>query len=94
MSLIDKDKTVEAIATYLFVNDAIRGPKQGKICDYLVFAQSILTDVPETDVIRCKDCRYRKMKRTKWRSEPFIYYRCELLEREVEDDEFCSWGDE
>ena len=24
MPLIDKDKTVEAVATYLFVNDAVR----------------------------------------------------------------------
>lgn len=94
MSLIDKDKTVEAIATYLFVNDAIRGPEPRRIADYLVFAQSILTDVPETDVIRCKNCRYRKMKKTTFRGEPYIYYRCSLLEREVEEDEFCSWGDE
>ena len=38
MPLIDKDKTVEAVATYLFVNDAIRGPEPKKVRDYLVFA--------------------------------------------------------
>lgn len=30
MPLIDKDKTVEAVATYLFVNDAIRGPENAR----------------------------------------------------------------
>lgn len=45
-------------------------------------------------IVTCKNCRYRKMKKTTFRGEPLIYYRCELLEREVEDDEFCSWGDE
>lgn len=45
-------------------------------------------------IVTCKDCRYRKMKKATFRGEPLIYYRCELLEREVEDDEFCSWGDE
>lgn len=45
-------------------------------------------------IVRCENCRYRKMKRTKWRSEPYIYYKCELLEREVEDDDFCAWGEE
>ena len=59
MPLIDKDKTVEAVATYLFVNDAIRGPEPKKVRDYLVFAQSMLKDVPELEVVRCKDCRKR-----------------------------------
>lgn len=59
MPLIDKDKTVEAVATYLFVNDAIRGPEPKKIRDYLVFAQSMLKDVPGLDLVRCKDCRKR-----------------------------------
>lgn len=59
MSLIDKDKTVEAIATYLFINDAIRSAEPMKIRDYLVFAESMLKDVPELDVVRCRDCRRR-----------------------------------
>lgn len=59
MPLIDKDKTVEAVATYLFVNDAIRGPEPKKVRDYLVFAESMLKDVPELEVVRCKDCKRR-----------------------------------
>ena len=59
MPLIDKEKTVEAIATYLFINDAIRSAAPMKIRDYLVFAESMLKDVPELDVVRCRDCRKR-----------------------------------
>ena len=59
MLLIDKDKTVEAVATYLFINDAIRSAVPVKIRDYLVFAESMLKDVPELEVVRCKDCRKR-----------------------------------
>ena len=51
MALIDKDKAVNAIATYLFVNDAIKGPEMKRIVDYVTFAKSILKDVPEVDVI-------------------------------------------
>ena len=59
MALIDKDKTVEAVATYLFINDAIRSAEPMKIRDYLVFAISMLKDVPELDVVRCHDCKRR-----------------------------------
>ena len=49
MALIDKDKALDAIAMYLFVNDAIRGGV--KVADYKVFAESILKEVPEVDAI-------------------------------------------
>ena len=49
MALIDKDKALDAIAMYLFVNDAIRGGV--KVADYKVFAESILKDVPVVDAI-------------------------------------------
>ena len=54
MPLIDKAKTVEAVATYLFINDAIRSAAPMKIRDYLVFAESMLKDVPEADIVRCR----------------------------------------
>ena len=60
MLLIDKDKTVEAVATYLFINDAIRGPEPKKIRDYLVFAESMLKDVPELHIVRCRDCKRQR----------------------------------
>lgn len=79
MSLIDKDKTVEAIATYLFVNDAIRGPEPKKIRDYLVFAESMLKDVPGLDLVRCKDCRRR--------------FSCVTFEGLGDLDGYCSMGE-
>lgn len=66
-------------------------------CEYELWKQTVdkvVDNMPAIDIVRCKNCRYRKMKKATFRGEPLIYYRCELLEREVEDDEFCSWGDE
>ena len=60
MPLIDKEKTVEAVATYLFINDAIRSAEPMKIRDYLVFAESMLKDVPELHIVRCRDCKRQK----------------------------------
>ena len=79
MSLIDKKKTVEAIATFLFVNDAIRGPEPSRVVDYLVFAESMLKDVPELEVVRCKDCRRR--------------FSCITFEGLGDLDGFCSGGE-
>ena len=79
MPLIDKDKTVEAVATYLFVNDAIRGPEPKKVRDYLVFAESMLKDVPGLDLVRCKDCRRR--------------FSCITFEGLGDPDGFCSGGE-
>lgn len=78
MSLIDKDKTVEAVATYLFINDAIRSAEPMKIRDYLVFAESMLKDVPELEVVRCKDCRRR--------------FSCITFEGLGDLDGYCSMG--
>ena len=79
MSLIDKDKTVEAVATYLFINDAIRSAEPMKIRDYLVFAESMLRDVPELEVVRCKDCRKR--------------FSCITFEGLGDPDGYCSMGE-
>ena len=78
MPLIDKDKTVEAVATYLFINDAIRSTVPMKIRDYLVFAESMLKDVPQTDVVRCRDCRRR--------------FSCVTFEGLGDLDGYCSAG--
>ena len=51
MALIDRDKAMDAIAMYLFINDAIKSPVPMKVADYKTFAQSILKDVPEVDAI-------------------------------------------
>ena len=78
MSLIDKAKTVEAVATYLFINDAIRSAAPMKIRDYLVFAESMLKDVPELDVVRCKNCKRR--------------FSCVTFEGLGSYDGYCSMG--
>ena len=78
MALIDKDKTVEAVATYLFINDAIRSAEPMKIRDYLVFAESMLKDVPEADIVRCRDCRRR--------------FSCVTFEGLGDYDGYCSVG--
>lgn len=79
MPLIDKTKTVEAIATFLFINDAIRGPEPRKVRDYLVYAESMLKDVPGLDLVRCKDCRRR--------------FSCVTFEGIGDMDGFCSMGE-
>lgn len=88
MSLIDKKKTVEAIATYLFVNDAIRGPEPRRVADYLVFAESMLKDVPDLNVVRCKECKY-------WCKGDEVYGICNRCAntRQMRYDDFCSYGE-
>lgn len=78
MSLIDKEKTVESIATYLFINDAIRSAAPMKIRDYLVFAESMLKDVPELHIVRCRDCKRQRS--------------CVTFEGLGSLDGFCSMG--
>ncbi len=79
MLLIDKDKTVEAVATYLFINDAIKSAAPMKVRDYLVFAESMLKDVPELEVVRCRDCKRR--------------FSCVTFEGLGNLDGFCSGGE-
>ncbi len=45
------------------------------------------------DIVRCRECRYCKRKRGTFRGEPIIFYRCEENNRDVESDDFCSWGE-
>ena len=56
--------------------------------------RSQIDEAPSIDIVRCKNCRYCKMKKITFKGEPYIYYECKELDRVVEDDEFCSWGDE
>ena len=79
MLLIDKDKTVEAVATYLFINDAIKSAAPMKVRDYIVFAISMLKDVPELEVVRCRDCRKR--------------FSCITFEGLGDLDGYCSGGE-
>ena len=105
MSLIDKDKTVSAIATYLFVNDAIKGPEPRRVVDYETFARSMLKDVPEVDAIP-RDY-YEKVvsemaKRNVEASDIVRCKECYMCDEEMwcslydsimESDDYCSYGE-
>lgn len=45
------------------------------------------------DIVRCSECRYCKKKRGTFKGEPIIFYRCEENNRDVESDDYCSWGE-
>ena len=79
MALIDKDKALDAIAMYLFVNDAIKSTEPMKVADYKVFAESILKDVPELHIVRCRDCKRQRS--------------CITFEGLGDLDGFCSIGE-
>lgn len=85
MPLIDKVKTVSAIATYLFVNDAIKGPEPRRVVDYETFARSMLKDVPEQDIVRCKECIYSK--------ESDGFYKCNYSAVWRKSTDYCSYGE-
>ena len=45
------------------------------------------------DIVRCRECRYCKTKRGTYKGEPIIFYRCTENNRDVESDDYCSWGE-
>ena len=90
MSLIDKDKTLDAISMYLFVNDAVRNDV--KVGDYKVFAKSMICDVPEVDIVRCKECRWLD----KGENESCSWSMCTRhfgQYIDVNADDYCSYGE-
>lgn len=45
------------------------------------------------DIVRCQDCKHCKRKKGTFRGEPIFFYRCAEHSRDVESDDFCSWGE-
>ena len=45
------------------------------------------------DIVRCRECRYCKRKHGTFKGEPIIFYRCEENNRDVESDDYCSYGE-
>ena len=45
------------------------------------------------DIVRCRECRYCKKKHGTFKGEPIIFYRCEENNRDVENDDYCSFGE-
>lgn len=45
------------------------------------------------DIVRCGECKHCKRRRGTFRGEPIFFYRCAENNRDVESDDFCSWGE-
>lgn len=45
------------------------------------------------ELVRCKECKHCKTKRGTFRGEPIFFYRCAEHNRDVESDDYCSWGE-
>ena len=56
-------------------------------------ARGIIEEAPSIDIVRCKDCKHCKKKRGTFRGEPIFFYRCEEHNRDVESDDYCSFGE-
>ena len=52
-----------------------------------------IDDAPSIDICFCKECRYCKKKRGTFKGEPITFCRCEENNRDVESDDFCSYGE-
>ncbi len=63
---------------------------------YAIEVEDILAEManaPSIDIVRCQDCKHCKKKRGTFRGEPIFFYRCAEHSRDVESDDFCSWGE-
>ena len=49
--------------------------------------------IDAVSVVRCKECKHCKKKKGTFRGEPIFFYRCEEHSRDVESDDYCSWGE-
>lgn len=65
----------------------------GENTDCLDLAEELLNDIPTVSVVRCKECKHCKKKKGTFRGEPIFFYRCEEHNRDVESDDYCSWGE-
>ena len=83
--MIDADALKETIDREIFRHDTI---------DHVF---QIIDDAPSIDIVRCKECKYHKPSKI-WAEikpcivKPFPSMRCKMLNREVNADDFCSYG--
>ena len=45
------------------------------------------------NLVTCGECKHCKKKKGVFRGEPIFFYRCEEHNRDVESDDYCSWGE-
>ena len=59
---------------------------------------TLIDSAPSIDIVRCKECKYHKPSKI-WAEikpcivKPFPSMRCKMLNREVNADDFCSYGE-
>lgn len=58
-----------------------------------VLAEAIIREAPAINLVRCKECKHCKRASGTFKGEPIIYYRCHENNRDVESDDYCSWGE-
>lgn len=82
---ISEDVLLEDLWESKCESDILRRVRQA-IVDEIIGIEGI-------DIVLCKECRYCKKKRGTFKGEPIIFYRCTENNRDVEADDFCSWGE-
>lgn len=63
-----------------------------KSMHHSVWMQDIYS-APSIDLVRCAECKNCKRKHGTFKGEPIIFYRCAEHSRDVESDDYCSWGE-
>ena len=86
---IDADALIESVCHTAdlggWIGDTLRNIKR--------LAVRYINSAPSIDIVRCKECRYCKKRRGTFKGEPIIFYRCTENNRDVEADDFCSYGE-
>lgn len=62
-------------------------------CDFIPRKEAIRAWKDNADIVRCSECKHCKTKRGTFKGEPIIFYRCPENNRDVESDDYCSWGE-
>lgn len=87
-SLVSEIKQLKGID----LDDYVPRDFHDKTCEAMAKAhQEEIADM--VSVVRCKECVYCKRKRGTFKGEPIIFYRCTENNRDVESDDYCSWGE-
>lgn len=90
---IDADDLIFRIRATISINTDI-GKDKDTLKDGLMLAEKLVElKCPTIDIVRCKECKHCKRKKGTFRGEPIFFYRCAEHNRDVESDDFCSWGE-
>ena len=52
-----------------------------------------LDGTPIEEIVRCAECISCKRNRGTFKGEPIFFYRCKEHNRDVESDDYCSYGE-